>query len=302
VPYVRRPRLDDLDDLGFLLFRQRNLISRAQALRFLSAKAVQHRLERGHWHAVHRAVYLAGAGPLADDQRSWVATLATGGVLGGVSALAVLGLRGFRSSDVHVLLPARRQDHDPPIFAVVHRTCRLPDCDVHGVGAPPCTMPARSLVDAAQWARTDDQARVIVAAGFQQRLVGGEDVHEVVRRMPRARRRSLILEAASDARDGAHSLPEAAFLRLCRVNGFPRPTLQIRRTDVGGRRRYLDGYFEEFGVHVEIDGGQHMDVRAWWADMKRQNDLSIPGDRVLRFPAWVVRHRPQEVVAQSVRP
>jgi len=51
-------------------------------------------------------------------------------------------------------------------------------------------------------------------------------------------------------------------------------------------------------VHVEIDGGHHRDVAAWWADMKRQNDLWISGDRVLRFPSWIVRSRPAEVVTQ----
>jgi hypothetical protein len=32
--------------------------------------------------------------------------------------------------------------------------------------------------------------------------------------------------------------------------------------------------------------------------MKRQNDLWVAGDRVLRFPAWLVRRRPAEVAAQ----
>jgi hypothetical protein len=32
--------------------------------------------------------------------------------------------------------------------------------------------------------------------------------------------------------------------------------------------------------------------------MKRQNDLWIAGVRVLRFPAWLVRERPAEVVTQ----
>jgi very-short-patch-repair endonuclease len=123
-------------------------------------------------------------------------------------------------------------------------------------------------------------------------------VHEVLARMPRARRRVLIAEAAADGRDGAHSLPEAEFLRLCKRTRLPTPKLQVRWTDASGRRRYLDALFDEFRVHVEIDGGQHTDPRAWWADMKRQNELWIPGDRVLRFPAWAVRHRAAEVVAQ----
>jgi very-short-patch-repair endonuclease len=70
------------------------------------------------------------------------------------------------------------------------------------------------------------------------------------------------------------------------------------RTDARGRKRYLDVVFEEWKVHVEIDGGQHTEVGHWWADMRRQNDLWISGVRVLRFPAWVVRDRPGDVIAQ----
>ena len=110
--------------------------------------------------------------------------------------------------------------------------------------------------------------------------------------MPRVHRRGLIEEAVADARGGAHSLPEARFLRLCRDAGLPASACQVRRVDSSGRRRYLDACFDEWQVHVEIDGGHHMDVRQWWADMKRQNDLWIPGGRVLRFPAWAVRERP----------
>ncbi len=51
-------------------------------------------------------------------------------------------------------------------------------------------------------------------------------------------------------------------------------------------------------MHVEIDGIQHADPLASWADMSRQNQLWIKGDRVLRFPAWLVRERPAEVIAQ----
>lgn len=49
---------------------------------------------------------------------------------------------------------------------------------------------------------------------------------------------------------------------------------------------------------VEIDGGQHLDPAAAWADMRRQNDLWQRGDRVLRFPAWATRHAPTQVITQ----
>jgi very-short-patch-repair endonuclease len=51
-------------------------------------------------------------------------------------------------------------------------------------------------------------------------------------------------------------------------------------------------------VIAEIDGLWHMDAAAWWADMRRDNELTISGYRVLRFPAFAVREHPDLVVAQ----
>jgi very-short-patch-repair endonuclease len=154
------------------------------------------------------------------------------------------------------------------------------------------------MVDAAQWAPSDDQARAIIAAVFQQRLVRLDDVERVLAYARRARRRSVITAAVDDAAAGAHSLPESEFLRLCQRNQLPGPDLQHQRRDDTGRSRFLDAYFAEWGVHVEIDGAQHTDVRQWWADMYKQNSIWIAGDRILRFPAWAVRHQPEEVTAQ----
>jgi very-short-patch-repair endonuclease len=159
-------------------------------------------------------------------------------------------------------------------------------------------MPARTVVDAAQWAPSAEVATAIVAAAFQRGLITEEEVAQVLGRLPRARRRSVIAEAAADAAGGSHSPAELDYLRRSRRQGLPEPSRQVFRVDASGRRRYLDLYYEQWGVHVEIDGAQHNDVRAAWADMRRQNDLWIPGDRVLRFPAYAVRHRPAEVFAQ----
>lgn len=299
----RRPPDDHAAELDFLLFRQDGVLSRPQALRFLTPKAVQHRLESGRWRQCHRGVYLTHNGPLTREQQRWIAVLAVGAgrvraLLGGLSALELHGFRGFREPAVHVLVRTQQRDRFPPPGVRVHRTLLLTPVDIYGAGTPPCTTPARSLVDAAQWAATDDRARAIVAAGFQQRLVNGDDMTQVLARLPRARRRALVVAAVADACVGAHARSESDFLRLCRRAHLPTPVLQVRRDDASGRRRYLDAYFERWRVHVEIDGAHHMDVGSWWADMKRQNDIWVAGDRVLRFPAWALRHRPEEVVTQ----
>jgi very-short-patch-repair endonuclease len=70
------------------------------------------------------------------------------------------------------------------------------------------------------------------------------------------------------------------------------------RRDAAGRPRHIDAYWAEYQVHVEIDGWWHTEAGAWWTDMCRQNELWLAGDRVLRFPAWLIRRSPQTVAAQ----
>jgi very-short-patch-repair endonuclease len=286
------------DDMAELLDRQHGVISRPQALLHLTARVIERRLSSGRWRAPHRGIYVTHSGPIVRLQRRWIAALSAGhaALLGGLSALETLGFRGFPLGIVHVLVPARSTIRCPPPGVMIHRTSRLPADEIHRLGDPPGTKAARSLIDAAQWAATDERALAIIAAGFQQRLVTPGDIATALARMPRAHRRALIATSVADA--GAHSAPEAAFLRLCRRAGLPTPCLQHVRHDESGGRRYLDAYFADWGLHVEIDGGQHMDVRQWWADMARQNALWIPGGRVLRFPSWAIRHHPDEVTTQ----
>lgn len=110
-----------------------------------------------------------------------------------------------------------------------------------------------------------------------------------------------MVETAHDAAGGAHALSEIDLIRLCRRFGLPRPESQERRVDASGRVRYLDAYWRRWRLHVEVDGAHHMDARHWEADLRRQNEVWISGDRILRFSAWQVRHRPQEVAAQLRR-
>ena len=292
----------DASEWEWLLFRQHGVVSRRQALRFMSAKVLWRNAASGRWRAEHRGVYVTHNGPVTHHQRLWVASLAVGSgrpaLLGGLTALEVLGLRRFTSRVIHVVLPSRHRVHNPPKDSRVHRTLHLPREDVHRRADPPCTHAPRSVVDAAQWARSDNEARTIVAVSFQQRLVGGDEVERVLARMPMVARHALILRTAKDARDGSHTITEIDLVTLCRKAGLPTPSRQAVRTDASGRTRYLDAFFDEWGIRVEIDGAHHMQVDQWWSDMARHNDLSMKGEVLLRFPAWMVRERPQEVLAK----
>jgi hypothetical protein len=164
-----------VDGLDRLLFRQDEVITYRQARGYLTESAVRHRVRSGRWRVVHRNVYVTHRGPLSVDQRLWIAVLGCGpdSALAGLTAATRCGLTGFAGNGIHVIRPARLRTVTPPTGVVVHRSTSLGPQDVNWRGAPPYTTHARSLVHAAAWATTQDQARAVIAAGYQQRLVGG---------------------------------------------------------------------------------------------------------------------------------
>lgn len=301
---------DDATALDWLLFDQCGVITTAQAHRLLSPSRVRHRLDTGRWRRICRGVLFAGAQKLPPEAKPWVAVLAAGrsSLLAGLAAAEAGGLRGSwpRRQVVDVIRPARRAApalfHRLPLEMAavkVHRTTALPPHD-RQAARPPRTSMARSLLDAARWSLDDQDAVSIIAAGCQQRLVLPEEVREVAARFPHCRRHALVVETLDLAELGATSPPEIAFVKLCRRNNLPEPELQVKRRDASGRTRYLDAYFPAYQLHVEIDGAQHMDPRAWAADLARQNDLWVSGDRILRFPAFLVLHKPDDVLRQLI--
>ncbi len=123
----------------------------------------------------------------------------------------------------------------------------------------------------------------------------------VTARPTRLRRRLLIQATLADVAGGAHALSELDLADLLRRFGLPEPDRQASRRDQHGRRRWLDALWEAARLIVEVDGRWHTDVGNWWEDMKRDNEFTINGYRVLRFPAYAVRSDPDRV-AQQIRP
>jgi very-short-patch-repair endonuclease len=295
----------EAEELDWLLFEQDGVLTAAQATGMIGRGQLRSRLAVKQWRRVCRGVLVSHNGPLTAGQALWVAVLAAGpgAVLAGLTAAHEGGLRFGRPGPIHLLVPAgrpyadlrRRLPLDMPAV-VVHRS-DVPEAHIQ-VARPTRTTMARALVDAAQWARTDDEARTLVAAGCQQRRVTPDEVRGVLALMPRARRRALVLETVTYAEGGATALSEIDLVKLCRRHRLPAPDLQEPRQDASGRQRYLDAYWRRWRLHVEVDGAHHMDAAQWEADMRRQNEIWIHGDRVLRFSAWQIRHRPDQVAAQ----
>ncbi|OLP62828.1 hypothetical protein BJM39_11990 [Salmonella enterica subsp. enterica serovar Javiana] len=93
-------------------------------------------------------------------------------------------------------------------------------------------------------------------------------------------RTTLVRQLVADLEDGAHSLGELDFARLCRLRGLPAPSRQVVRRGPQGRI-YLDVRWDEAGLVVEIDGAQHRQGLAVTSGNLRRNHLLMAGDVVL---------------------
>ena len=287
---------------------QEHVIRVQSVLRFMTRDALRWQIVSGRWQKPCRGIVVAHSGPITERQRLWIALLAAGreAVLAGLTAAKLDSFKRFADSDeadgpIYLLLPAgqpiQRKPPGPPV--VVHYSTALGPDDVHPVKQPRRTRIARSLVDAAAWMPTDRGAQAVLAAGVQQRLVRVVDLATVTTANQRIRRRKLITATLDDIAGGAEALSELDFTRLV-IRGFelPEPSRQRRRQDSTGRNRYLDAVWDKERLVVEIDGAQHMDPAQYWDDMSRDNELTLDGYTVLRFPAWMVRHHPAYVAAR----
>ena len=139
------------------------------------------------------------------------------------------------------------------------------------------------MVRAAQWAVSDRKAATLLAMVVQQRLVAPQRILEHRATVRRSRRRRFLDFAIRDVCDGAQSLDELDFAAACRRYGLPEPTRQhVRRTRAG--RVYLDLWWEELRVAVEIAGAQHTQGNNAVDDALRQNEVVLDDAVVLRLP------------------
>lgn len=103
----------------------------------------------------------------------------------------------------------------------------------------PRSRPEVATVQAALWARTDREAALLLVVPVQQRLTTADAVSEVLDRVQRDKRRSLLRAVMLDVADGVRSLNELDFASMCRRRGLPEPERQVVvRRSTG--RAYLD--------------------------------------------------------------
>ena len=253
------------------------------------------------WQLVGRHVVVVHTGPMALDTILWAAQLSGGprARLDGASSLIAAGLRGFDVDRHRVSVPRGARVFRDPVVDV-RQTRRWRTDDLVGGGGPPRTRPEVAAVRGALWARSDRQAALLLTMVVQQGVVPADRIGQALLQVKRDRRLTFVIDVVTDLLGGVRSLAELDFARECRRRGIPEPTRQVVRRGKDGRY-YLDVFWEEWGVVVEVDGIQHALAQEVVADALRHNDVTLDNLTVLRVPVLGLRVAADEFFAQIER-
>jgi hypothetical protein len=280
-------------ELAPLANAQDQLVTRAQLRDTgVTRHALRRHLQAARWAVIGARVVVLHTGPLSLRQKWWLAVLHAGcqAGLAGRSAAESYGLKRMDDGRVHVLVPHGSQVPRLPGVRI-HETRRAPL--VHTPGLPPRQPVPAALVSAATWSPLPEVAAGLLATGVQQGKVTPEALAVAVSAAGAVRHAPLMRAIVGDLAGGAESFAEIDGGRLAARAGIPAPRRQAYRI-VGGRRRYLD--FEFDGWSMEIDGAVHLQAERHAADLLRQDDLLLGGDRTLRFSSLTLRLDPGSVI------
>lgn len=279
--------------LDEVVWAQVGVLSRRQLSDYgVTKDGVRSQIRARRWRLVGPRVVVLHRGPLSRAQRLWVAVLHGGrhAALAAWTAAEIAGLTGFERAAVHIVVP--RGTLVPRLRGlVVHESRRLSPEDIHPAALPRRVRSERAVLDAASWSVTRRGGCALAAAAVAQGIVPAHRLETALHNAGAIRYRRALAYALADIDGGSRSLAEIDFIRLCRQADLPAPRQQVIRL-VGGRRRYLDAeWLRADGVRVvaEVDGGQHRELVHWQADMDRQNEITLDGSVVLRFPSAVLR-------------
>ena len=255
-----------------------------------------------------RAGLLERAGPrslvIAGSAATWKRALSAAsfdldgmGLIAGRSGARLLGLDGFLSDDVELLVerPARKR-----ASSGVVRSTSLPLSrgDVVRIDGLRVLRAERLILDSPRFCFTQAETENAIDSAIRLRLVSEQRLRtRVVAQHSRGLNGGRqLLDALVDT--GGESRLERWFLRLVRQAGLPRPMLQRVYRDGTRTIARVDALFPG-GLVVEVAGhGTHSSRRHRQSDAQRQTELTLRGLRWITFTYTDVRDRPEWVIAR----
>lgn len=275
--------------------RQGGVVSRPQLYRCgVTRYEIRGHVRARRWQMVCDQVVALHNSDVSERGHRWAAVITAGprAQLDGIASLVEAGLERCAHDRIRVSVPkgarigTRRTEHYD-----IRETRRWSRDDrVPGPGIPR-TKPAIAAVRAAIWARTDREASYLLSVVVQQGVVAPAELARELLRIKRHKRRLLVHAVVNDLLDGGRALGELDFARELRRRGLPPPVKQVLRKDKKNRY-YLDLYWPDLKLVVEIDGIHHTWAENVVGDALRQNALALDGDTVLRVPLLGLRLEP----------
>jgi hypothetical protein len=259
----------------------------------LARRAIEHRLESGRLHPIHRGVYAVGHPLVSGHGRFMAATLvADGAVLSHRSAAALLGIRPSDRRSVEITVARGLR----PRGDLVIRESALPADEITTERGIPVTTPARTLLDLAAVLTPQQLERAATEAEIR-RLGSPTSLADLVARYPRrpgTPAMTRLLERQDIGRHITRRELELRFLAFLDTHGLPRAQVNA---DACGRE--VDCLWPEHGLIAELDGfATHGTRRAFEEDRARDRALLLGGYRVTRITWRQLTQRPDALAAE----
>jgi hypothetical protein len=290
----------DRDQLGRLLRRQYDVVTRSQALECgMTPGAITHRLRPdGPWHQMLPGVYLTVNGAATADQRDVAALLYAGprSVITGPVAVRRHNLRcaGLNVLDVLVAVDTRRKSTG---YVQIQRTTRMPR-DLYTTGPIRFTSPARAVADAARGMTRFSDVQALVCEAVQRGRCALEDLVRELNEGPSAGARWYRM-ALTEVSEGIRSVTEAQLKRLIDRSDLEKPVYNADLYTLDGI--FLgrpDAWFALAGVAGEVDSREyHMGAKDYEQTTMRHNRMEAAGIHVLHWLPSTIRAEPRTVIA-----
>jgi very-short-patch-repair endonuclease len=286
------------------LERQVGVTGRRQALQAgMSRNVVRRRLASGKWRRLRPGVFATFSGPPSRQAELWAALLRAGpgATLSHHTAAELHGLTDQPGEQIHVTVPAARNPARRRKISglVIHRSRRI-DTTRHPALSPPRTRVEETVLDLVEAARDFDEAFAWICRAVGRRRTTAPLLAAALAARKRIRWRVELTAALADVAEGVHSLLERRYVAgVERAHGLPGATRQAKR-----RHRfaatYIDNWYEQYDVCVEVDGTTAHPVDERWRDVRRDNANTACGTATLRF-GWpeVTQHRCQSATLVS---
>jgi hypothetical protein len=269
-----------------LLVVQGGAIARNQRMDSgIGPDTMRSKLRSGKWQRLQRGVYGSFSGEPARETALWAALLRAGpdATLSHQTAAERHGLIDEPSPVISITVPALRHPAQRKIPGiVVHRSNTILRTR-HPTMLPPCTRVEDTVLDLIQVARTFDEAYAWICRAIGRRRTTAARIRHAMNARKKMRWRSELVTALGDADDGVLSLLEYRYVRRVEIpHGLPTARRQARTRQRTGNR-YLDNFYEDYGICVELDGTAAHPADEQWRDKRRDNENAVRGIVTLRF-------------------